>query len=559
MAATPSATRPLTGLSGDGDSDGNGRGAVEIELLAGTATPADAATSATTTSAGDTAEPGAAQAGATSTPRAAAASPTNSSVVVPLSVGSESAATTTVAAPAATEPAVGPPAISLWDLFVRFLGYGVRAWGGPFAQIAMIKQELVDQERWISTATFNRVLAVYQALPGPEATELCCYMGMVARGRVGSVLAGLGFILPGLCLMLLFSYIYDNFVDVDRFRASFTAMEPAVLAMVFRAVHRLTDTALIAQDHGHGPGHGHGSGTGTPAASAAAKTGVAAWDAHLTSLAALACLASVAELNFFITLLLCGLLHGFVYSWGKLWVNAVAVVALIVAWTLVLVYVGVPEDLSLGVGIGDKGPTPENTFVVGLLGGLLTFGGAYTAIPFIQYETVTLGRWLTNDKFLNGLALGAVLPSPLVIFVAYVGFIARGIDGALLMTLGMFLPAFSFTLIGHELFEKIVNGPPVIARFLDGVTAGVLGLIVVTALQLLRTTVTTTLDVVIFLVSLHFMYTNKHKLGPIILVAVAAFAGQVLFVDDDNRFGAGNEDGAGTGAAVDGNGTDLAL
>ena len=81
----------------------------------------------------------------------------------------------------------GPPPIRLFPLFLKFLRFGCLAFGGPVAQIAMIRQELVDEQRWISSAQFNRVLAVYQVLPGPEAHELCVYFGMRSRGRWGGV------------------------------------------------------------------------------------------------------------------------------------------------------------------------------------------------------------------------------------------------------------------------------------------------------------------------------------------------------------------------------------
>ena len=95
---------------------------------------------------------------------------------------------------------VAIPRQTLPALFLRFLRFGCLAWGGPVAQIAMIKKELVEEERWVSVPRFNRALAVYQVLPGPEAHELCVYFGMLARGRVGAVLAGLGFMLPGFVL-----------------------------------------------------------------------------------------------------------------------------------------------------------------------------------------------------------------------------------------------------------------------------------------------------------------------------------------------------------------------
>ena len=100
---------------------------------------------------------------------------------------------------------------SFLKLFFRFLRFGCLAWGGPVAQIAMIRKELVEEEQWISREQFNRALAVYQVLPGPEAHELCVYFGMKARGRWGGFLAGLGFMLPGFILMLALTWFYLSY------------------------------------------------------------------------------------------------------------------------------------------------------------------------------------------------------------------------------------------------------------------------------------------------------------------------------------------------------------
>src|SRR6266702_1468388 len=93
-------------------------------------------------------------------------------------------------------------------IFIRFLKFGCLAWGGPAAQIAMIKRECVDEEMWITESTFKRLLAVYQVLPGPEAHELCVYFGRLRGGKLGGFLAGLGFMLPGFLLMLALSALY---------------------------------------------------------------------------------------------------------------------------------------------------------------------------------------------------------------------------------------------------------------------------------------------------------------------------------------------------------------
>ncbi len=132
------------------------------------------------------------------------------------------------------------PQESWLRLFLRFLRFGALAWGGPVAQIAMIRQELVDEERWISSAHFNRVLAVYQVLPGPEAHELCVYFGMRSRGRRGGVLAGLGFMLPGFVLMFALSWAYVRFgLQAQGVAAVFAAVQVAVAALIVRAVIRI--------------------------------------------------------------------------------------------------------------------------------------------------------------------------------------------------------------------------------------------------------------------------------------------------------------------------------
>src|SRR5690349_21088105 len=138
-----------------------------------------------------------------------------------------------------------PPYEGYGQLFLRFLRFGFLAWGGPVAQIAIIRKELVDEEHWISNERFNRTLAIYQILPGPEATELCVYFGMRSRGRFGGVLAGLGFVLPGFVLMFMLSWFYLTFgVNLPLFQAVFLGFQAAVIALIVRAVHRIGGHAL---------------------------------------------------------------------------------------------------------------------------------------------------------------------------------------------------------------------------------------------------------------------------------------------------------------------------
>ncbi|MGI8853996.1 MAG: chromate transporter [Methyloceanibacter sp.] len=133
-----------------------------------------------------------------------------------------------------------PPKLTHLQIFLRFLRFGFLAWGGPVAQIAMLRRELVEEEGWISNARFNRLLAVYQVLPGPEAHELCAYLGTLAGRRLGGFLAGLGFMLSGFVLMFLLSWLYFR-MDISQSALGpiFLGIQPAVIALIVRAVHRI--------------------------------------------------------------------------------------------------------------------------------------------------------------------------------------------------------------------------------------------------------------------------------------------------------------------------------
>ena len=128
---------------------------------------------------------------------------------------------------------------SLRSLFLRFLKFGLLAWGGPAAQISMISRECVDEEGWVSEETFKKTLAVYQVLPGPEAHELCVFFGRIRGGKLGGFVAGLGFMLPGFLLMLGLSILYVEAGLDERFEELFYGLRAAVGALVAMAIVRL--------------------------------------------------------------------------------------------------------------------------------------------------------------------------------------------------------------------------------------------------------------------------------------------------------------------------------
>lgn len=382
-------------------------------------------------------------------------------------------------------------------LFWRFLKFGLLAWGGPVAQIAMIRQELVDEEKWISNERFNRVLAVYQVLPGPEAHELCVYFGMLSRGRIGAFLAGLAFMLPGFLLMFALSWFYVAYgINSPLFQAAFLGMQPAVAALIVRAVHRIGGHALHTNR----------------------------W---LWGIALLAGIAQLLGVNFLIILLVAGIIYALAQREKQKWAMGIGIG--FAAWVLVTAFGWLPSlALQPASSLTSAGlPTPGSLLLSGLRAGLLTFGGAYTAIPFLQHDAVEIGGWLTNAQFLDGLALSGLLPAPLIIFSTFIGYLGGGSLGAIAITFGIFAPAFAFTMIGHDYVERLVENTAIHA-FLDGVTAGVVGLIAATALGILSETLISIHAWVIFALGLLTLFQSRAKWTIAAVVLIAGIYGLIF-------------------------------
>jgi chromate transporter len=390
------------------------------------------------------------------------------------------------------------PRETLGRLFLRFLRFGALAWGGPVAQIAMIRQELVEEEHWVSREQFNRVLALYQVLPGPEAHELCVYFGMLSRGRIGGMLAGLGFMLPGFVLMFLFSWLYvrHGLQASGPVAPIFAAVQAAVAALIVRAVHRIGSHALT--------------------------------DRWLWVIALLATGAQLLSVHFAISLFVGGALYLAVRSTRP--AIALAFVGLcgsvLLGWILLQGSEGAGSEVILTDSgqLASAEPSLLQLWLSGLKAGALTFGGAYTVIPFLQHDAVSVGAWMTNEQFLDGLALSGLLPAPLIIVATFVGFLGGGAVGALVLTVAIFLPAFAFTLLVHNPLERLVAQPRVRA-FLDGVTAAVVGLIVGTTIALVRASITDIQTALIFLLALAALFYWHAKLLVPAVIAGAALWG----------------------------------
>ena len=390
-------------------------------------------------------------------------------------------------------PQVSQQSMSLLALFLLFLRFGSLAFGGPVAQIAMIRAELVEQRRWITTDRFNRLLAVLQALPGPEAHELCVHLGIVARGRVGGFLAGAGFMLPGFALMLLIGWAYRDWLQANaQFAPALLGIQIAMLVIIARAVARIGWHILTAS--------------------------------LFWLLAGIAFAATLFAVPFWIPLVAAALISA--TAQRPAIAVSIACIAAGVAWA----YVDVPAETIPTLAVPTVNVDTLALFFAGLKGGLLTFGGAYTAIPYVRADTVQRG-WLSDAAFLDGVAFANIIPAPLVIFATFTGFVVGGLPGALAITAGMFLPAFAFSMIFFEQLENIIDHPK-LKTALNGIAAAVVGVIAATLIMLGTATVARVTDLgaafAIVIATIAVIGLSRSKWATAIVVAGAGAAGWIL-------------------------------
>lgn len=397
-----------------------------------------------------------------------------------------------------TEPA--PPPLSSLQIFWRFLRFGLLAWGGPVAQIGMIRRELVDEENWVSSARFNRLLAVYQVLPGPEAHELCVHLGMMAGGRRGGILAGLGFMLPGFVLMFALSWLYFRFaLTRSALGSALLGVQVGVIALIVRAVHRIGGHVLV--------------------------------DRWLWMIGIAGAIAAWFGASFWITLPAAGFVYMLLVR--RRYIGAASVTLLAAAAILATLPV-IRDAGATGTAIVALDPgtiSAIDLFLSGLKAGLLTFGGAYTAIPFLRGDAVGRG-WMSDAAFLDGIALSGILPAPLIIFSTFVGYYAGGPAGALAMTAGIFLPAFAFSLIFYDQLERAVEDKRLHA-FLEGVSAGVVGLILATTIELAVVTAARVpqlaTGIALFAAVLALLYLWKSRLNLLAAILASGAIGHFAF------------------------------
>jgi chromate transporter len=389
-------------------------------------------------------------------------------------------------APPSPADAAAPPApVTLREAFGYWLKLGFISFGGPAGQIALMHADLVERRRWISERRFLHALNYCMLLPGPEATQLAAYIGFLMHRTAGALVAGGLFVLPSLVLLALLAWIYMRWGSVPAIAALLYGVKPAVVAIVLHAAWRVGSRVL------------HHPLLWAIAAAAFVAIFIAGLPFPLIVLGA-AVLGTVGA-RFAPQAFAARASHGSSDKrWGAALIDDDTPTPPHARWsvrravTLCLAF-GAVWAVALGALALAFGPAGTLTQMGWFFtkAALLTFGGAYAVLPYVTQAAVEQYQWLSAPQMIDGLALGETTPGPLIMIVAFVGFVggwttlalgpdaaaAAGIAGAVVATFFTFLPSFFFILLGAPFIET-THGELRFVAPLAGITAAVVGVIV---------------------------------------------------------------------------------
>jgi len=379
---------------------------------------------------------------------------------------------------------VEPRRVSLGEAFRFWLKLGFISFGGPTGQIAIMHQELVERRRWISEGRFLHALNYCMVLPGPEATQLATYIGWMMHRTRGGIVAGVLFVVPSVFILIALSWIYLAYGDVPFIAGLFYGIKPAVVAIVLAAAWRIGSRAL--------------KHPALWAVAAAAFLAIFAFDVPFPAIVLAAGVIGYAGGRFAPRVFATGGGQGAaasasfgpaliddgmptpahaLFSWAKLWAYASVGIAI---W-------------AAGLGLlallfGWNGTLTQMGWFF-TKAALLTFGGAYAVLPYVYQGAVEHYQWLTGPQMIDGLALGETTPGPLIMVVAFVGFVGAwtkelfgdslflaGAAGAAVATFFTFLPSFVFIFAGAP-FVETTHGNLRFTAPLTGITAAVVGVV----------------------------------------------------------------------------------
>lgn len=374
---------------------------------------------------------------------------------------------------------------SLTEIAVVFLKLGTIAFGGPAAHLAMMEEEFVRRRQWMTRAEFLDRLATANLIPGPSSTEVAIFVGQLKRGWRGLVVAGCCFIIPAAVIVSLIAWTYVRFGSLPKVEGMLAAIKPAVVAIVIQALGKLGRTALPT--------------------------------ALLAVVAVLAAALSFVGVSPVLVLVFAGVLSA---------ASSVMKNRLLGTSIGLPGFFGLPKIVAAVMGVAATGAA----FPVGLMRlflsflkiGSVVFGSGYVLLAFLQAEFVERLHWLTDKQLIDAIAVGQFTPGPVFTTATFIGYIVAGWAGAVVATVGIFLPGFVLVAVSGPLIPRLRRSA-VAAAALDGVVAGSLALIAVVAWQLGRASIIDRATLIIFVASLIALL--RFRINSAWLVAAAAVVG----------------------------------
>lgn len=321
---------------------------------------------------------------------------------------------------------------SLKDLTLYFLRLGTVGFGGPIALVGYMERDLVEQRQWIEPEQFKRGLALSQLAPGPLAAQLAIYIGFLKARILGATLIGLAFVLPSFLMVVALGMLYTQYGGLDWIRALFYGIGAAVIGIIAKSAYKLIRTTLGKK-------------------------------ALLWVIFGVMALVTAYTGNENIVLfLLSGILALFLYAPPKLSSPPKS-----------LLTVGFPAITASDPLFSDK---LVDIFLFFAKAGAFIFGSGLAIVPFLYGGVVQEYHWLTEQQFLDAVAVAMITPGPVVITVGFIGYLVSGFPGAVIAALGVFLPVYLFVILPAPYFEKYAHNRQLIA-FVEGVTSAAIGAI----------------------------------------------------------------------------------
>jgi chromate transporter len=330
-----------------------------------------------------------------------------------------------------------------------FFRLGATAFGGPAAHIAMMEDEVVRRRGWITREQFLDLLGATNLIPGPNSTEMAIHIGRARAGTPGLLVAGACFIAPAVLIVGVIAWAYARFGTLPAAAGVLYGVKPVVIAVVLQALWGLGRTAVKSR--------------------------------RLAVLGAAAVAAAALGLNEL--LILAGGLALGIASWRASYGGPPRAAAGLGLAGAARAGLGLPEAAAAGAALAPAGIGLWPLFGIFLKVGAVLFGSGYVLLAFLRADLVTRLHWLTERQLLDAVAVGQVTPGPVFTTATFVGYVLRGVPGAAVATLGIFLPAFVFVGLSSALLPRLRRSSAARAA-LDGVNVASLALMAVVTWQL---------------------------------------------------------------------------